>query len=312
MSKKSIITSIVLGAVITLSLGVYTLVAAIIALTTPHHNKVSLAYTSNQKITAFANYKENENLTITYDENQSAFLDFNAEDNCYTVKEDAYDPAAPAGTKLHFVAVATTDKHGSTTTYDVNVFKQGTGSEEDPYQVANANGLKDAAAAIADAEQTVDYIDLDADVDLSGTEWIAIGSRENPFSGTFNGNDHKISNLTMNVNKDNYLDYLTFSTVGAEHYELNLGLFGKTNDATITGVSVENASITVAEDLVDTFKADITTVVDGTSKTAKLGTIRVGFLVADATNTQIVGYVQEEPQEGEEPVTHANAKVSGS
>lgn len=312
MSKKSIITSIVLGAVITLSLGVYTLVAAIIALTTPHHNTVSLAYTSNQKITAFANYKENENLTITYGENQSAFLDYNADENYYSVKEDAYDPTAPAGTKLSFVAVATTDKHGSTTTYNVDIFKQGTGSEEDPYQVANASGLKDAAAAIADPEQTVDYVDLAANVDMAGTEWTAIGSRENPFAGNFNGKDHKVSNLTINVNKDNYLEHLTYSTAGAPHFELNLGLFGKTNGATITGVSVENASITVAEDLLDTFKADITTVVDGTPQTAKLGTIRVGFLVADATNTQIIGYVEQPVEEGEEEPAHANAKVSGT
>ena len=55
MAKKGLITSLILGAVLTLSLGVYTLVSAIIALTAPIHRNEAVAYTSEQTITAFSN-----------------------------------------------------------------------------------------------------------------------------------------------------------------------------------------------------------------------------------------------------------------
>ena len=68
-----------------------------------------------------------------------------------------------------------------------------------------------------------------ADIDMSDiNKWIPIGEKENssvstvPFSGTFNGNGHVISNL----NFDGLVDYA------------NYGLFGQTQGATIDGVSV--------------------------------------------------------------------------
>ena len=67
MAKKGLIPSLILGAVLTLSLGVYTLVTAIVALTTPVHTSYSYAYTSEQTITAFSKYSTDDgNLEIQY------------------------------------------------------------------------------------------------------------------------------------------------------------------------------------------------------------------------------------------------------
>ena len=69
---------------------------------------------------------------------------------------------------------------------------------------------------------------LSAGVDLNPTRainiWEPIGTQANPFKGTFDGGDHTISNLV--VDGENYL-----------------GLFGKTNGATIKNVKINNVTI---------------------------------------------------------------------
>jgi hypothetical protein len=75
-------------------------------------------------------------------------------------------------------------------------FTVGDGTSYNPYQITNANELN----------MTVCYLDsyfiLMNDIDLSGCEnwnggegWIPIGVEEDPFTGSFNGNNYTISNL---------------------------------------------------------------------------------------------------------------------
>ncbi|MDR1590144.1 MAG: hypothetical protein LBS51_08145 [Oscillospiraceae bacterium] len=70
---------------------------------------------------------------------------------------------------------------------------------------------------------------LTADIDLSDTEWIPIGDSENPFSGVFDGQGHKISNLTIT----------------GDSYQYN-GLFGYVRDATIKNVGMVGTNINVS------------------------------------------------------------------
>ena len=342
MSKKSLIASLVMGAIATLSLGVYTLVATIIALTTPHYNVVSLAYTDKvlkngefvkTQITAFSDYSEDAgNLTIKYNEGEEAFLNYDAEAKAYTVKDDAFDGAGAVSPR-HFEAVATTDKYGSTTTYKVDVYHQGDGSATDPYIVANGEGL---AGLAEDVNKGTDggsllndkNIELVADVDLSGVDFEPIGNGRNPFKGTFEGNGKVVKNLNLIVTKDNYQDYVTYDErVGQEKYMLDLGLFGMTYQANINAVSIENAKISVADDLEEIFSEDITV----GENTAALARTRAGLLVATVLDSEINGeYVaktwEEEVVDGEgnpvldgegNPQTEtktekANAVVSGT
>ncbi|MBQ8468265.1 MAG: hypothetical protein IJ542_00735 [Clostridia bacterium] len=306
MSKKSLISSLVLGAIATLSLGVYTLVATIIALTTPHHNVISLAYTDKVlkegnfvpvAITAFSDYSEDAgNLKINYDEGEEAFLTYDADAKAYSVKDDAF-AEAEVGDSLHFTAVATTDKYGSTTTYDVNIYHQGEGtSEDDPYLVANGDGLEDVAEDVCSADSKLynGHINLVNDVDLSGKEWQPIGSGRYPFEGTFNGNGKVVKNLNIEVTTENYQDYVVYDERASKPIRLELGLFGATYEATINAVSIENASISIADDLKDIFAADITL----GENTSKLEFTRVGLLVGSATQTTINGeYVARAWQE---------------
>lgn len=67
---------------------------------------------------------------------------------------------------------------------------------------------------------------LMADIDLKDENWAPIGTSGNPFIGTFDGNGHTISNLTINTNTK------------------NAGFFGVTKNATISNVVISDAKIT--------------------------------------------------------------------
>lgn len=72
---------------------------------------------------------------------------------------------------------------------------------------------------------------LDCDIDLDNHYWYPIGLHySKPFSGTFDGKNHSISNLLINTNKLDYPDMKD-----------NIGLFGYANKATIKQVSVQGS-----------------------------------------------------------------------
>lgn len=125
------------------------------------------------------------------------------------------------------------------------VFEAGDGSEENPYQVSNAEQL-DAVRN----DLTAHYIQV-ADIDMSGYEWSPIGtgygggsvlppfgspSTENiPFEGEYNGNNYKITNLSITENEHD-----------------TVGLFGLCSEnSKIENITIENLSITVDKSSTD-------------------------------------------------------------
>ncbi len=74
---------------------------------------------------------------------------------------------------------------------------------------------------------------LMGDIDLSGySNWDPIGKQANPFTGTFDGNGYKISNLKINRSSED-----------------DVGLFGNVDNATFKNVGVENASVVGRENV---------------------------------------------------------------
>ena len=70
------------------------------------------------------------------------------------------------------------------------------------FDIASAQDLIDFAAKV-NAGQTDICARLTADINMSGKTYTAIGTRDNPFVGTFDGQGHKISNLHIDVEADN-------------------------------------------------------------------------------------------------------------
>lgn len=110
-----------------------------------------------------------------------------------------------------------------------SLFQFGDGSEENPYQVSTAEQL-DAVRN----DLTAHYIQT-ADIDLSGIEWIPIGgvfkdwrpiglkTENNPFKGTYLGQNHWIKNLSINSSQSHLSSY---------------GLFGSIQNATINDLNI--------------------------------------------------------------------------
>ena len=86
-------------------------------------------------------------------------------------------------------------------------FAGGSGTAGDPYLIATAEQLKLLADKVnGDQKYEGKYFMLTADIDLQGDEWTPIGNpttyadgRRKYFSGTFDGNGHKITGLNINA-----------------------------------------------------------------------------------------------------------------
>ncbi|GJM63121.1 InlB B-repeat-containing protein [Persicobacter diffluens] len=111
----------------------------------------------------------------------------------------------------------------------------GSGTAEDPYLITSENQLQ-FISNVPDLRDK--HFILMADLDFSkvhlypvdqgyqGPGFVPIGNEETPFTGTFNGNKHKISGLYINRSAEN-----------------NVGLFGITEGAVISQLAVEGAMV---------------------------------------------------------------------
>lgn len=104
------------------------------------------------------------------------------------------------------------------------LFGGGNGTAENPYLV------EDAADLNAVRNNLSAYYKQIADIDLSGYNWIPIGDDENPFTGYYDGNNCKITNLM--IDKSDAGDKASF-----------IGLFGVVKNATFKNLTISNASI---------------------------------------------------------------------
>lgn len=115
-------------------------------------------------------------------------------------------------------------------------FEGGNGDSFNPYIIKTAEQLALLAERVNGGETYQGkYFQLEADLDLSGSEWapIGIGERETggstvtkPFAGTFDGKNHKISGLKLTAGLDGQ------------------GLFG-CSSGTIGNLGIENGNISI-------------------------------------------------------------------
>ena len=115
------------------------------------------------------------------------------------------------------------------------VMVAGLTSAEDVIEISTVEQLKVFRDAVNGGNQYADKtVKLTADLDLSGeTNWTPIGNLVSypgqSFNGTFDGQNHTISNLTVNDNTPNYAV---------------AGLFGSVVNGTIKNLTVKNVNLT--------------------------------------------------------------------
>ncbi len=112
--------------------------------------------------------------------------------------------------------------------YIASKFADGDGTELDPYQIEtwiHLNNVRDYLSSyfILNA----DLSDADGDYGDYGDSWTPIGTNENRFSGNFDGNNHTISDLIVNLLSTNYVGLFGYVTGDIS----NVGLI----DVNITG-----------------------------------------------------------------------------
>ena len=103
-------------------------------------------------------------------------------------------------------------------------------SEENPYKIETEADLEALASIVNTNARSGGYYRLEKDIDMKA-EHTAIGHRDSPFTGYFDGNHKNIKNLT--ITKQGNTD--------ADEYQ---GLFGYTFGATIKDVNIVDCNIT--------------------------------------------------------------------
>lgn len=102
-------------------------------------------------------------------------------------------------------------------------FQAGSGTEQDPYQITNAQQLKYISKALN--AHFVLTADISLNEEAAGSGWDPIGKQEAPFTGTLDGQGHTIKNMWMKRPTTN-----------------GVGLFGYIQNASINNVRLEISS----------------------------------------------------------------------
>lgn len=125
---------------------------------------------------------------------------------------------------------------GLWTDYKASSFAGGSGTSSSPYQISNAAQLAYMAYLVnSNTTYRNKYYQLTADIDLSAHYWYPIGKESYSFNGTFDGQYHTVSNMTINN---------TATGMGVKYLGL-FGYIGKYNlTVTIKNLFMENAMVT--------------------------------------------------------------------
>ena len=95
--------------------------------------------------------------------------------------------------------------------------------------IASVDDLMEFAKAVNDGiytDQTEAVVSLEADLDLTGRDWVSMGKDNNYFSGKFYGNGHTISNLD-------------FSSLYGKNEYTGEGFFGEIYGAQVSGLTIQ-------------------------------------------------------------------------
>lgn len=171
-------------------------------------------------------------------------------------------------------------------------FEGGNGDSSDPYIIKTAEQLAFLAKQVNGGETYHGkYFQLEADLDLSGSEWTPIGTETVPFSGKFSGNGHVLTNVKISAAGD-YIGLFGYNTgtityVGIESGEISggncTGSICGLNAGTITGC-YNNAPVTGKESAGGVCGKNSGTVQMSYNTGAVTGTLKTGGVCGESTD----------------------------
>ncbi len=161
----------------------------------------------------------------------------------------------------------------------------GSGTAEDPYQISDASQLNMVRHDLNAHYKLVNDIDLGVAPYNQGQGWEPIGTKDDPFTGGFDGNGHTISNLYI----DRDTDYV--------------GLFGAFQNADIKNVVLENVNVTGKDWVGGLVGAQNNGTISNSHATGDVqGNEKVGGLVGDSASGQITNSYATTDIEGSKSV----------
>ena len=145
--------------------------------------------------------------------------------------------------------------------YAASSYAGGNGTKSNPYQIATPQQLAKLAVDTRNGVSTKGkYYKLTKDIDLGGKDWISImhlieieneigtgyATQLDPFCGNFDGNYHKIKNMTV-FSDDLKAAWSDNRPLNYTWYNQNEGLFGWISNATIKNLGIENGYVADTE-----------------------------------------------------------------
>ncbi len=126
------------------------------------------------------------------------------------------------GTEERTLSSAITPEAGKFYNITLNKDKGYTDDGQGNYTVTSAEGLKNLASRVNSGATGIN-ITLDTDLDLTDMEWTPIGTESQPYTGTFDGKDKTITELTVTTS-DQYAGL--FGRMGSGGKVMNVKLEG--------------------------------------------------------------------------------------
>ncbi|HPI40854.1 MAG TPA: fibronectin type III domain-containing protein [Pseudobdellovibrionaceae bacterium] len=153
-----------------------------------------------------------------------------------------------------------------------NAFGAGDGSIGDPYRICSLNQWNHFADTTASWDK---QIKLESDLDFTGIDYAnfkTIGTVGNPFSGTFDGNNFTIKNITINAGSANFSIFLNsnnnviiknltlknFTLTSTGNLSSLIGTHESAGSITVQNINAENLTFNGSgAGLVDTSKSNV-------------------------------------------------------
>lgn len=89
---------------------------------------------------------------------------------------------------------------------------QGEGTAASPWQIKSLSDLNYLRRYTESSSTEGKYFAITADIDMSGQRFLPIGTAEHPFAGTLTGNDHALSNLTVERGNEGYAALIAYAS----------------------------------------------------------------------------------------------------
>lgn len=203
------------------------------------------------------------------------------------------------------------------------------GSKEDPYIIYDAQTFIDLVSKYGGKTFTVKqeskeegeievyadetstyYFKLLRDIDFAGIDYKPLFAGAESFIGTIDGDGHALKNITINVTAENYLDYAYLYTAEDKlnYAKFHLGVFGNTDGATISNITVDGLTIAVDSAV---YANLLSNVIVSEGKTYSCKEITIGSLVAYAKNTTVSANVNATINADAYAIS-SNGKIFGS